>query len=185
VFAIPGNHDWYDSLVSFSRLFCSDDGRWIGARKTSQTLSYFAVKLPHDWWLFGIDVQLESDIDEPQLRYFRELVKKEKVPDHARIILCLSEPHWIYEARYAKFDPSVSERNLDFLERTVFGDRVAVYLAGDLHHYRRHATDGDDRQKITAGGGGAFLHPTHEARQRRRHRGRDLLEAAQWRELGQ
>ena len=161
VFAVPGNHDWYDSLVAFSRLFCSDDGRWIGARKTSQTLSYFAVKLPHDWWLMGIDVQLDSDIDEPQLRYFKELVKKEKIPDEARIILCVAEPHWIYEARYVKWDPSLSERNLDFLERTVFGDRVAVYLAGDLHHYRRHAVDGDARQKITAGGGGAFLHPTH------------------------
>ncbi len=27
VYAIPGNHDWYDSLVSFTRLFCS--GRWF------------------------------------------------------------------------------------------------------------------------------------------------------------
>ena len=27
VFAIPGNHDWYDSLVSFTRLFCSR--RWF------------------------------------------------------------------------------------------------------------------------------------------------------------
>jgi hypothetical protein len=37
---------------------------------------------------------------------------------------------------------------------------VRVYLAGDLHHYRRHE-DPNGNQKITAGGGGAFLHPTH------------------------
>jgi hypothetical protein len=43
------------------------------------------------------------------------------------------------------------------------GARVRVYLAGDLHHYRRHAR-ADDTQKITAGGGGSFLHPTHEPR---------------------
>lgn len=161
VFAVPGNHDWYDSLVAFSRLFCSENGRNIGARRTSQTLSYFAVELPHDWWLIAIDVQLESDIDEPQLKYFRELVQRENIPETARIILCVSEPEWIYEALYARYDPAVSERNLDYLEQTVFGDRVVVYLAGDLHHYRRHATANDERQKITAGGGGAFLHPTH------------------------
>jgi hypothetical protein len=29
VFAIPGNHDWYDGLEAFTRLFCSD----LGSRK--------------------------------------------------------------------------------------------------------------------------------------------------------
>jgi hypothetical protein len=42
------------------------------------------------------------------------------------------------------------------------GRRIAVFIAGDLHHYRRHE-DAEGRQKITAGGGGAFLHPTHGA----------------------
>jgi hypothetical protein len=51
VFAIPGNHDWYDSLVSFSRLFCSR--RWIGWR-TRQSRSYFALKLPSGWWLAAL-----------------------------------------------------------------------------------------------------------------------------------
>src|SRR5262249_33563918 len=39
---------------------------------------------------------------------------------------------------------------------------VSGFLAGDLHHYRRHAA-ADGTQKITSGGGGAFLHPTHGA----------------------
>jgi hypothetical protein len=37
---------------------------------------------------------------------------------------------------------------------------VKAFIAGDLHHYRRFEKDGV--QKITAGGGGAFLHPTHD-----------------------
>jgi hypothetical protein len=42
-----------------------------------------------------------------------------------------------------------------------------VFLAGDNHHYRRHEEvhppDGQAPiQKITSGGGGAFLHPTHD-----------------------
>jgi hypothetical protein len=58
--------------------------------------------------------------------------------------------------------PDVTENNLKFLEDIVFEGRIAVFLAGDLHHYRRHEAP-DGRQKITAGGGGAFLHPTHAA----------------------
>jgi hypothetical protein len=35
-----------------------------------------------------------------------------------------------------------------------------VYLTGDLHFYKRHE-NAEGVQKITSGGGGAFLHPTH------------------------
>ncbi len=66
LFAIPGNHDWYDSLVSFTRLFISK--KFFAAWETPQRRSYFALKLPHDWWLVGTDVQLGSDIDEAAAR---------------------------------------------------------------------------------------------------------------------
>ncbi len=157
VFAIPGNHDWYDSLVSFTRLFCSR--RWFGGWQTRQSRSYFALKLPQNWWLIGTDVQLDSDVDIPQVRYFKHIASKMKQGD--RIILCTAEPHWIYAKVYGKDDQNYSEDNLAFLENKIFCDQqIAVYLSGDLHHYRRHATDAG-LQKITAGGGGGFLHPTH------------------------
>ncbi|AHG91819.1 hypothetical protein J421_4282 [Gemmatirosa kalamazoonensis] len=158
VFAVPGNHDWYDSLVSFTRLFCGTRDRALGGWQARQSVSYFAVRLPHHWWLVGTDVQLDSDIDDPQLEYFRGVAKQ--MEDDARVILCTAEPHWIEEARYAKFDPSLTQRNLNYLEREVFGRRIEVFLSGDLHHYRRHEAR-DGRQKITAGGGGAYLSPTH------------------------
>ena len=44
MYALPGNHDWYDGLTSFMRLFCQ--GGWVGAWRTRQRRSYFAVKLP-------------------------------------------------------------------------------------------------------------------------------------------
>ncbi|HET8947313.1 MAG TPA: hypothetical protein VFQ07_10045, partial [Candidatus Polarisedimenticolia bacterium] len=46
--------------------------------------------------------------------------------------------------------------------------KVVVTLAGDLHHYRHHAA-ADGTRKITAGGGGAFLYPTHFGRLSRRN----------------
>jgi len=156
VFAVPGNHDWYDSLVSFTRLFCSR--RAFGSWNTRQARSYFALRLPQHWWLIGTDVQLSSDIDVAQVRYFKHVASLMEPQD--RIILCTAEPHWIYAKIYNKFDKEINENNLAFLEQRVFGREISVYLSGDLHHYRRHATDAG-LQKITAGGGGAFLHPTH------------------------
>lgn len=156
VFAVPGNHDWYDGLVSFVRLFCQ--GRKLAGFETHQRRSYFAVKLPHGWWLIGTDMQLESDIDQPQVSYFQELARQFREDD--RIILCLAEPAWLVSRTRPKDGRSYLENNLAFLEDQVLGKKISVFLAGDIHHYRRHADDAG-RQKIIAGGGGAFLHPTH------------------------
>ena len=156
-FAVPGNHDWYDSLVAFTRLFCG--GRWFGGWKTQQARSYFAIKLPQQWWLVGPDVQLGSDVDGPQVEYFKRVAARMAPGD--QVILCNAEPHWIYSKIYGAYDASIyNESNLAFLENQILGRKASVFLAGDLHHYRRHEAD-DGTQKITAGGGGAFLHPTH------------------------
>jgi hypothetical protein len=160
LFAIPGNHDWYDSLVSFTRLFISK--KYFAAWEAPQRRSYFALKLPHDWWLVGTDVQLGSDIDEAQREFFRS-VAAEMGPD-GRVILCNAEPYWVYaheERNREKSETLAREGNLVYLQDNVFKGQIRVFIAGDLHHYRRHATEDDRFQKITAGGGGAFLHPTH------------------------
>lgn len=33
-----------------------------------QEASYFALALPHGWWLFGLDLALDHDIDMCQTR---------------------------------------------------------------------------------------------------------------------
>ena len=159
LFAVPGNHDWYDGLVSFMRLFCQ--GRTPAGWRTHQRRSYFAMKLPHGWWLLGTDMQLESDLDEPQVQYFQALAKQMKEED--RIILCLAEPAWLLGQVRPPGERTYLDNNLDFLEQQVLGKKVSVFLTGDTHHYRRHANP-EGRQKIIAGGGGAFLHPTHVPR---------------------
>jgi len=157
-FAIPGNHDWYDSLVSFTRLFCQK--RFFAGWQTDQSRSYFALKLPGHWWVLGTDVQLDSDIDIPQLDYFKKVAKSIEVDD--RVIIFTAEPHWVYSALYKKSDSNYTENNLAFFEKKIIPDgaRVVAFIAGDQHHYRRFAAE-NGTQKITAGGGGAFLHPTH------------------------
>lgn len=158
LFALPGNHDWYDGLTNFMRIFCQ--GKHIGGWRTHQTRSYFAVKLPRGWWLWGIDVQLDDYIDDPQMSYFGDVVGP-NVKEGDLIILCTAKPAWV-DAGQGKETAAYS--NLDYFERKVVkptGAQVAVYLSGDTHHYVRYAEKGGIRQRITAGGGGAFLHPTH------------------------
>lgn len=157
LFAIPGNHDWYDSLIAFSRTFCRPERGFANCR-TRQTRSYFALKLPADWWLFAIDLQLGQELDEPQLQYFKKVVAL--LDDRTKIIACVPEPRWILEDAYPSHENYAEESTRQFLESQVLHRKVSVYLTGDLHFYKRHE-NAEGIQKITSGGGGAFLHPTH------------------------
>jgi len=157
VFAIPGNHDWYDSLVAFSRTFCRPERGFAGC-KTRQTRSYFALRLPANWWLLAIDLQLGADLDEPQVKYFQKVAAS--MDEQARLIFCVPEPRWILEDAYPRHESYEEGSSTRFLEEEVFKRKARVFLTGDLHFYKRHE-DADGIQKITSGGGGAFLHPTH------------------------
>jgi hypothetical protein len=164
LFAVPGNHDWYDGLTSFLRIFCQ--GRWVGGRRTRQTRSYFAVRLPYRWWLWAIDISFDRYIDQPQLAYFRELARTGVQPGD-RLILCTAKPSWVHAgmAGDEAYRGSLKARdNLEFFQRTVVdpsGARLALTLSGDLHHYARYANEDGTRMKVTSGGGGAYLYPTH------------------------
>jgi hypothetical protein len=154
LYAIPGNHDWYDGLTSFVRLFCQH--RWIGGWETQQTRSYFAAKLPSNWWLWGLDLQLTADIDDPQLKYFESVAKDIRAGD--RLIISTPGPNWVKVGMGHKDAFEV----LDFFLKSVVPKDadISVLLSGDLHHYARY-TSSDGGQRITAGGGGAYLYPTH------------------------
>jgi hypothetical protein len=157
VFAIPGNHDWYDSLVAFSRTFCRPERGFAGCA-TRQTRSYFALELPANWWLLAIDLQLGADLDEPQVQYFQKVAAR--MDSQARLIFCVPEPRWILEDAYPRHESYEERSGTRFLEEKVFKRQARVFITGDLHFYKRHE-NAEGIQKITAGGGGAFLHPTH------------------------
>lgn len=172
LFAIPGNHDWYDGLTNFLRLFCQ--GRALGNWLTQQKRSYFALKLPHNYWLIGVDIQLKGDIDEPQKAYFKKIAR-EDFKEGDKVIFCTAEPTWAYASMSDDFE--ADSRLWYFINKILkgadddyFGGKnkdleVSTILTGDLHHYSRYETDIDDAgrkiQLITSGGGGAFMHPTH------------------------
>jgi hypothetical protein len=162
LYAIPGNHDWYDGLTTFMRLFCR--GQWVGGWRTEQARSYFALQLPGNWWLWGLDIQFDFYIDAPQLDFFRRLAETRKGQGD-KLILCTAKPSWVHEK--LEGDEKArrrAKRNLEYFEREIVrrhGWRPLVSISGDHHHYARYETVEGPHQKITSGGGGAFLYPTH------------------------
>ncbi|NUP74520.1 MAG: hypothetical protein HOQ07_07710 [Sinomonas sp.] len=179
--ALPGNHDWYDGLTSFLRVFTRQHS--IGGWRTIQSRSYFGVRLTGGhgkpgWWIVGLDSQLGQYIDEPQLEYFYRHVTAHLEPGDA-IILCLASPYWV-EATTPTAD---AFRQVDFFEQDYLrrrfnpepgmseetGAPVRLWLRGDHHHYSRYeerrpesdpAPPGEPTQLVTCGLGGAYLAET-------------------------
>lgn len=163
-FLIPGNHDWYDGLTLFLAKFCSGKGN-LGSWRLPQTRSYFAIHLAQNWWIWGFDSQLEEDIDKPQDDYFTAVAKK--MEPNPKVIICASVPTWL-GGSLAAIDKAARDRfyrGLDHIvgivRKHVAGAKVPLVLSGDLHHYSRYKSKESGTNFITAGGGGAFLHPTH------------------------
>ncbi len=165
IFVLPGNHDWYDGLVGFQRIFCRPDSieaKRIGDWQTRQKRSYWALRLPHGWWIWAIDIQLDTYIDNEQLEYFEGIATQ--LGEGQRVILLTAKPSWV-KAEADQLGPP-SWRNLAYFERKMIRERGAELVAtltGDLHHYSRYApvSEGDRPVRITSGGGGAYLSATH------------------------
>ncbi|BCJ58960.1 hypothetical protein Jiend_23820 [Micromonospora endophytica] len=170
IFAVPGNHDWYDGLTAFLRLFVRTRDRHFGGWRTGQSRSYFAIQLPADWWLLGLDDQSGSYVDDPQLTYFDTVAKR--LGPQSKVILAVPAPAWVKTV-----DHPTAYDSIDYFIRTIVaptGARVRLLISGDLHHYARYSGP-DGRQLVTCGSGGAYLYPTHKLPERIEVPPRDTL----------
>lgn len=164
LFAIPGNHDWYDGLSAFDSLFCSArdrlsqlKGNKIGGWQCMQHRSYWAMELPYRWWIWGCDIQFSHHLDMAQVNYFEAIAGLMSEGDN--LIICLAEPTWmIAEAQGLSEDSNFFKITAIARRR---GINICAVLAGDWHHYNRYYAPEIDVHLFTAGGGGSFLHPTH------------------------
>jgi hypothetical protein len=87
VYAIPGNHDWYDGLVLFLAYFTRRSPHLhLGGWRSWQRRSYFALQLTKTWWIWAIDAQLDDDVDQPQKDYFDLIAKS--MDQGSKVILC-------------------------------------------------------------------------------------------------
>lgn len=112
-----------------------------------QNASYWALHLAPGLSLWGPDRQLRA-VDFQQQLYFAEL----RADDPERgLVLCMADPVRAF------LEPNRPGADmLAALDVSLEHDGILV-LTGDTHHYCREAVGAG--LHITAGGGGAFLHP--------------------------
>lgn len=182
LFGIPGNHDWYDSLDGFNRQFRRPStGEQVAADvrqpmlmlptfRRQQEASYVALRLPFDWWFWGLDTE-DGVIDFRQLEFFKGIQDK-FAP--RKLIVATPEP----TTSHGKFAKENGNQAKTFaalgLERTFLKNseplaqgKCRVDLSGDIHHYARYwgpppaSETTSNYTSVMSGGGGAFFHPSH------------------------
>ncbi len=114
--------------------------------------SYWALRLGPGLDLWGPDRQL-YDVDDRQRAYFGAL--RDEAPGRG-LVMCLADPP------YAFLEPhAAGMRVLDALDLSLKDDALLA-MTGDIHHYCRLSFGAG--MQVTAGGGGAFLHPARMSR---------------------
>jgi hypothetical protein len=192
---IPGNHDWYDGLDGFGRLFRRhvDFGPDGGARPTlhgsphrtmlghyaewarefvrggqvekprilalagytaAQAASYFVLPVAPGLTMLAVDRQLKA-IDVRQREFFANYLDRNV---GTTPLVLLPDPVFAFG------QPSPTGAESIQALRLTLSARPHLVLSGDIHHYRRDV-DGPTMH-VTAGGGGAFLHPAQIADRR-------------------
>jgi len=206
---IPGNHDWYDGLDGFARMFRryeDDDNaarpsvvgisqrmiehyaewakQFVRGGKVEkpkalallgytplQGASYFALPLTPRLHLFAVDRQLRS-LDMRQVHFFASW--RMQHPDVSPWVM-LPDPVFAFGRPSPTGTAMIEALGLDLETRPHF------LLSGDVHHYERLQQGA--ALHVTAGGGGAFLHPAPLERRDRLHAEAEWPNAAQSRAL--
>ncbi|MFI7693810.1 metallophosphoesterase family protein [Nonomuraea sp. NPDC049655] len=185
IYAIPGNHDWYDGLGGFMRVFCDapplkpkpdrglrgllwrrpetiDEGRLAEARELRGRPAQQAAQ-PAPYWaiesdsllVVGVDTGIKNVIDKAQTAWLRRVSL-----DPRPKILVTGKP--IYTGNVHKPSPLEEGGTIDDIVRDP-AHRYVAAIGGDVHNYQRYPVKVGDRviQYVVTGGGGAFMHATH------------------------
>lgn len=149
-------------LAGFDALFCAArqaQAEIIGPWHCPQHRSYWAIRLPHNWLLWGLDAPLGSPIDDAQLNYFERVADRTSPAD--TVILYLPAPPWLADPQIKNVGGtlwkiiSVAQKN---------GARVGALIAGGAHYYSRYFSEGLNWHCITSGGASGALQPVHHLR---------------------
>jgi len=178
VFGIPGNHDYYDQVDGFRRQFRKPtrpegplppaDGPYKSGKgfasltlagfRRVQEASYVALRLPFNWWLWGLDTE-PGLIDLRQKEFFSTLkTNGEQTGIPKKLIVATCSPSTVFgriaeleelkatksmcelglkvpfAARNAKEKPDLSKSGDVALD----DGQCRLDLSGDVHHYARY-----------------------------------------------
>ena len=155
IYAVPGNHDWYDGLEGFMACFCGLPEPLDGGRPPVQPAPYFVLDIG-PLRVVGIDVGILGRLDAEQGAWLRRVAYDRDVPK----LLVSGKP--IYANAAHDPLPIQGGGTVDDIVRDPRARFVAA-LAGDVHNYQRYPVDVGGRtvQYVVCGGGGAYTNETH------------------------
>ncbi|WP_219471031.1 metallophosphoesterase family protein [Nonomuraea rhizosphaerae] len=189
IYAIPGNHDWYDGLGGFMRVFCDapplkprpdrgrlrgllwrkpetiDEERLAEARKHRDRPSQRAAQ-PNSYWVIETSSLLIVGVDTGINGHIdaqqAEWLRHTSLDPRPKILVT-GKP--IYTRNDYKPSELEGGGTIDDIVRAPEHRYVAA-IGGDVHNYQRYPVRVGDRviQYIVSGGGGAFMHATHTTR---------------------
>jgi len=197
IYAVPGNHDWYDELRGFMYHLCGleemappeftyarDQPAWkrrlhevfwrrpesrvggqesvrtswrsLPGQRSGQRAPYWTIETD-PVRIVGIDTGILGGLDRDQGEWLREVSRD---PGRAKILLT-GKPLYV-DGDYHPC-PIEGGGTVDEVVRDPDAGYIAA-IGGDIHNYQRYPVkldDGRTLQYLVAGGGGAFMHPTH------------------------
>lgn len=189
IYAIPGNHDWYDGLEGFMRIFCDRQGDGS----------------PGAWWQGRFGFVARKLWRRPERADEEALAKGKKLRSEISQQAVQPGPYWSIESpdlRIIAIDTGIrgciDRDQADWLRRMADGPKAKLLITGkpvykddkyqpcpiegggtvddivrehnfvaviggDTHNYQRYpiAVNGRVVQYLVAGGSGAFMHATH------------------------
>jgi len=189
IYAVPGNHDWYDGLTGFMFHLCGVEHAPAGpggsllrrllwrrpprlddaerARLRALRDGRPATGQPAPYWLLdtgplqlvGIDTGITGEIDRDQAAWLRRVSAASDKPK----ILVTGKPLVVDGTRHPGAIEGEPEASVDAIVRERAHNYVAA-IGGDIHNYQRYPVEvepGRTLQYLVSGGGGAFMHATH------------------------
>jgi hypothetical protein len=186
IFGIPGNHDWYDGLHGFMHHICGIDEPdaaldfGSGIRRTIAQHTWRRSPRPTDQVLeemrggrerftqpgpyvaidagplriVTIDTGIQGGIDPDQAAWLERVSLNDPRPK----ILLTGKPI------YVDGEHKEEQKTVDEIIRRPAANYIAA-IGGDIHNYQRYPVklgDGRTIQYVVSGGGGAFMHATHQ-----------------------
>ena len=185
IFGVPGNHDWYDGLHGFMHHICGIDEpgaaldfgsgirRWAaqrtwrlsprpgdeeleamrgGRERFTQPGPYVAIDAG-PLRIVTVDTGIQGGIDADQAAWLERVSLNDPRPK----ILLTGKPI------YVDGEFKDQQRAVDTVVRNPAANYIAA-IGGDIHNYQRYPVDlgGRTIQYVVSGGGGAFMHATHQ-----------------------
>jgi Calcineurin-like phosphoesterase len=186
IFGVPGNHDWYDGLQGFMHHICGIDDPdapldfGSGIRKAIARRTWRLSKRPTDQELVDMCLGREPPtqpgpyvaIDAGPLRIvtidtgIRGGIDPEQAAWLERVSLSDPRPKILLTGKpiYVDGEHKDEQKPVDKIVTDPAANYVAA-IGGDIHNYQRYPVtlpDGRTIQYVVSGGGGAFMHATHQ-----------------------